>query len=81
MKICKKGNCGLGSIGGTAVLGERGQIVVPKEIRDNLKLKAGDSFLVIEHFGKIILVPQKIAEALLGHITKELDKFTNKKIK
>ena len=68
----------MGSLGGTAVLGERGQIVVPKETRDHLKLKAGDSFLVVEHFGKIVLVPQKAAEEFIGYITKEWGRINKK---
>ncbi len=32
---------------GVVTLGERGQIVLPKKARDTLKLKAGDSFIVL----------------------------------
>ncbi len=81
MKKSKNSSCGLGSIGGTTVLGERGQLVIPKEMRDHLKLKAGDSFLVIEHFGKVVLVPEVLAGEFIHHITKEWDKFSNKKSK
>jgi AbrB family looped-hinge helix DNA binding protein len=73
-----KNQYGLGTIGGVAVLGERGQLVVPKEIRNRLKLKAGDDFLVIEHFGKIILVPQKQAEGFISHIVKEWSKVNKR---
>jgi AbrB family looped-hinge helix DNA binding protein len=71
--------CDLGTIGGVTTLGERGQIVIPKEMRNRLKLRKGDSFLVIEHFGKIIFVPQKQAEKFIGHIMKEWGKINNKK--
>lgn len=74
----KRDSCGLGSIGGTTVMGERGQVVVPKEIRDRLKFKSGDSFIVIEHFGKIILVPQTLATNFISHITKEFNKIIKK---
>ncbi|MBI2037671.1 MAG: AbrB/MazE/SpoVT family DNA-binding domain-containing protein [Candidatus Magasanikbacteria bacterium] len=57
---------------GTAILGERGQIVVPKEARNRLKLKNGDQFLVVEHFGKLILVPQKMMRDLLAMLNKHL---------
>ncbi len=71
--------CGLGSISGTTLLGERGQLVIPKELRDRLKLKSGDSFLVIEHFGKIVLVPQAMAVKFVNHITKEFNKMNKNK--
>lgn len=57
---------------GTTVLGERGQIVIPKEARGKLKLKNGDQFLVVEHFGKLILVPQKMMQSLLAILNKHL---------
>ncbi len=43
---------------GTAVLGERGQLVIPKEIRDRYELKAGDKFFVLGHdHGPIAFIP------------------------
>jgi AbrB family looped-hinge helix DNA binding protein len=57
---------------GMTVLGERGQIVIPKEARKKLKLKNGDQFLVGEHLGKIILVPQGIMRELLSILNKHL---------
>ncbi|KKQ40534.1 MAG: transcriptional regulator [Candidatus Magasanikbacteria bacterium GW2011_GWA2_37_8] len=60
---------------GVTSLGERGQIVIPKELRDHLKFKTGDKFLVLEHFGKLILVPDKVAHQLVKHLTKEFDKI------
>ncbi len=57
---------------GMTVLGERGQIVIPKEARRKMKLKNGDQFLVVEHLGKIILVPQKMMKALLSILNKHL---------
>ena len=57
---------------GMTVLGERGQLVVPKEARSKLKLKNGDQFLVVEHSRKIILVPQKMMRELLSVLNKHL---------
>mgnify|MGYP001604445075 FL=1 len=57
---------------GMTVLGERGQLVIPKEARSKLKLKNGDQFMVAEHFGKIILVPQKMMRDLLSVLSKNL---------
>lgn len=61
-----------GNILGTANLGPRGQVVIPKEARDKLKTKEGDTFLVIEHFGKIVLIPEKAMRNLIKQITKHL---------
>lgn len=57
---------------GTTVLGERGQLVIPKEARSKLKFKNGEQFTVVEHFGKIILVPQKMMRELLSVLSKNL---------
>lgn len=36
-------------------IGERGQIVIPQEFRDELHIKKGEKFLVVKSDGKIIL--------------------------
>jgi len=36
-------------------LGERGQIVIPQSFRENLKLRKGEKFMVIEQGGTIML--------------------------
>lgn len=36
-------------------LGERGQIVIPQVFRENLNLKKGEKFMVVEQEGTIIL--------------------------
>lgn len=63
-----------GSIFGSATLGERGQLVVPKEARTRLGLKEGERFLVIEHMGKIILVPEVQVRHIVKEVTKHLEK-------
>jgi AbrB family looped-hinge helix DNA binding protein len=75
MKKCDKIHDPFGAdICGLTVLGERGQIVIPKEARHKLGLKAGDRFMVIEHFGKLILVPAEEVQEMLKKITKHLKK-------
>jgi len=50
-------------------LGERGQVVIPLDMRNHLKLKTGMKMLVIEENGKLIFQPtnkikQNIAERI-----------------
>lgn len=67
-----KANCNFGTICGTTTVGERGQVVVPKEAREKLRLKTGDRFVVIEHYGKIVLIPEKEMRIMVDQITKHL---------
>jgi len=60
-----------GTLCGTTTVGPRGQIVVPKEARTKLKLKTGDQLLVIEHFGKLMLIPEEIMRRMVKQITKQ----------
>jgi len=39
---------------GSTTIGARGQVVIPKEIRDQMKIKPGDKFLVFTKAGKLI---------------------------
>lgn len=50
----------------TITLSPKFQIVIPKEIRENLKLKAGDKFEVFSHLGRIELVPNEPIESYEG---------------
>lgn len=62
------------NICGLTVLGERGQVVIPKEAREKLKLNSGDRLMVIEHFGKLVLVPADEMQEMVEKITKHLKK-------
>lgn len=43
---------------GSTIVGERGQIVIPKEFRDKLGLEAGETLIVMHHgHGPILLFP------------------------
>ena len=59
---------------GSAVMGERGQIVIPKEARTSLKIKTGDRFVIFEHDGFLVLVPDKMMSKMLTSITNALKK-------
>ena len=64
----------MGTCHGTTSLGERGQIVIPKKVRDGLGLGKGDNFLVIEKGPMIILVPVNVAESMITDLTRGLKK-------
>lgn len=58
---------------GTAVLGEKGQIVVPAEARDAFGLKKGDKLLVLG-MGKHAIVMMKLSglEQIAKHLSGKL---------
>lgn len=58
-----------GGVCGTAVVGSKGQIVIPKEARDKLKLKPGDRFLVLEHMGRLVLLPETMMKEIVEEFT------------
>ncbi|KKQ28239.1 MAG: Transcriptional regulator, AbrB family [Candidatus Magasanikbacteria bacterium GW2011_GWC2_37_14] len=68
-----------GNMCGATSLGERGQLVIPKEAREALKTKTGDQFIVFEHDGFLILIPEKIMSKMVSQVTKVLN--LNKKAK
>ncbi len=56
---------------GITTLGERGQVVIPNELRRELKLETGDKLLVFSRFGKITaLIKASEMENFLGTIFK-----------
>jgi AbrB family looped-hinge helix DNA binding protein len=57
---------------GTAVLGERGQVVIPKTARQKLKLKTGDSFVVMVHNDAIVFLPKKRMASIIKQLTEHL---------
>ncbi|MFA6160759.1 MAG: AbrB/MazE/SpoVT family DNA-binding domain-containing protein [Patescibacteria group bacterium] len=59
---------------GTAVLGERGQLVVPKEVRDCYNLKTGDKFMVMGHgHGPIIFIPVNQMRSFIKRINQQIE--------
>ena len=73
MKSIKQTEIDQGIIGITTV-GERGQIVIPKNIRDLLKIKKGFQFMTILHSDGLLLVNpsavKKLSERLLDEVNK-----------
>ena len=61
---------------GTAKVGEKGQIVIPKEARDVFNIKPGDNLLILgdESSGIVVTktdVINDVAVKILGNIEKE----------
>ena len=57
---------------GVTVLGERGQIVIPKEARKELKVKTGDSLVAMVHHDTLILMTKKKMEKYIKHLTSHI---------
>ena len=70
----KEKNCLAEASIATTVMGERGQLVIPKEIRDDFALKAGDKFLVMAHHGQAIgLIPLNQAKKQFAALSKKIE--------
>jgi AbrB family looped-hinge helix DNA binding protein len=54
--MCPKAKPCLEDRFGTTVMGERGQVVIPKDIRDAMGLQAGDRLVTLYHDGKLFLM-------------------------
>jgi len=65
----------MGRCFGTAVLGPRGQLVVPVEARKELNIDTADKLLVFGHFGGrgLILIKVEAVEELFNIMSSQLD--------
>jgi AbrB family looped-hinge helix DNA binding protein len=69
----KEGCSDDGHLMGATVLGERGQLVVPKDIRERLRLKPGARLLVMNQpGGPIIIFPVEKMQSMLDMMTRQL---------
>ena len=68
----------IGRCFGTAVLGPRGQLVIPVEARKELEIDAGNKFLVFGHFEGLGLIFIKVeaAERMLNMVSSQLEEIT-----
>ncbi|MFH1946801.1 MAG: AbrB/MazE/SpoVT family DNA-binding domain-containing protein [Candidatus Magasanikbacteria bacterium] len=69
-KDCFSGHAG--DFFGTTSIGERGQIVMPKKLRDKLKLKKGDSFVVMQKGPGIVFMPTEVMEDFISDMTLQI---------
>ncbi len=61
---------------GLTTVGERGQIVIPKEVRDVVGVKAGDKFFIFAHDDEIMAMikPEKF-NSLIKEMSGVLEKI------
>lgn len=60
---------------GIANIGERGQLVIPIEARNRLKIKNKDGFVVMANNNSIILIPKNKMEKFVKRLTSHLSVF------
>jgi AbrB family looped-hinge helix DNA binding protein len=60
---------------GTVKVGERGQIVIPKEARDKFNIKAGDNVIVfgMDKNEKLVILKEKVMRDYALKILEDLD--------
>lgn len=67
---------GPGKCYGTTLIGDRGQIVIPKEARDDLGLNKGDKLLVCgKHKKALILIKTDQLPELIDELIKNLEQI------
>ncbi|MFA6278541.1 MAG: AbrB/MazE/SpoVT family DNA-binding domain-containing protein [Candidatus Paceibacterota bacterium] len=57
------------SLIGVTTVGEKGQIVIPADIREALKLSKGTKLMVIAHQGSVFLMRPAALESMAKHFS------------
>ena len=52
----------------TVTLSPKYQIVIPRPVRDNLRLRPGQKMQVIEYSGRVELIPERDIAELMGFV-------------
>ena len=60
---------------GAVTVGERGQIVIPAEIRKKFKINAGDKLIVFARSNSIGLVPSEAFHQFLSQASEVMEKI------
>jgi len=65
---------------GTTTIGPKGQIVIPSKLRQELKIKTGDQFIVFNNsqLESIVILKAKNISKMLKRITEELAEIEKK---
>lgn len=62
---------------GTTVVGERGQVVIPKELREQMKLVPGTKLVMFRPGnGPLVTFPMETMRAMMGKMAKRFSKLT-----
>lgn len=64
---------------GTATLGQRGQVVIPSEIRKELDLEAGEQFMVLLVNDSVVFVPGDEFEKMVSNLNEKVSKLKDLK--
>lgn len=64
---------------GAVTVGERGQVVIPVEVRKMLQIKPGDKLVVMGKEHMVGLVPAETFNKFLNHATSVMEKIGKKK--
>ena len=61
---------------GSTVVGERGQVVIPKDIRDHVRLQAGDKLMVVVHKnGPIMLLSLEQMQSMMRQMSEHMSEM------
>lgn len=65
-----------GQLIGSTVMGERGQVVIPKDIRDRLRIKPGAKIMVMQHGDSpIMLLPVEQMQEMIRQMSDRVAKL------
>nr|MBU1328017.1 AbrB/MazE/SpoVT family DNA-binding domain-containing protein [Candidatus Omnitrophota bacterium] len=62
---------------GAATVGERGQVVIPADIRKSFRIKPGDKLIVFAKHEMIGLIPAEEFSQMLDKMSKVVARFKN----
>lgn len=61
---------------GSVVVGSKGQVVIPKDVRDELSISPGDTLIVVTKHGKAIgMVKADDIHEFMEYMKREMSKF------
>ena len=65
--------CGV-KMHGTAVVGAKGQVVIPKDVREMLRIESGDTLVVITKHGKALaMIKTDDMEEFMAYMQQEME--------